>query len=101
MKLKGFFSNCDLTTLKFCEKFSVNFSVFNLKYLRIEEIKKNILVSIKDLFSILARLQSNSGLWIDDVCLSICLTSTFWLTFVFKFWNLLCFVLTLLYLFVM
>ena len=31
-------------------------------------------------------LQSNSGLWIDDVRLSV----NIWLTFVFKFWNLLC-----------
>ena len=40
----------------------------------------------------LAGLQSNSGLWIDDVRLSVrpsvCLSvrlSTFWLTFAFKF----------------
>ena len=41
----------------------------------------------------LAGLKSNSGLWIVDVHLSVhpsvCLW-TFWLTFVFKFWNLLC-----------
>ena len=38
----------------------------------------------------LARLQSNSGLWIDDVRLSVRLLSTFWLTFAFQFWNLHC-----------
>ena len=36
----------------------------------------------------LARLQSNSILWIDDVHLSVC--HPHWLTFEFKFWNLLC-----------
>ena len=37
----------------------------------------------------LAGLQSNFGLWIDDVHPSVRL-STFWLYFAFKFWNLLC-----------
>ena len=49
---------------------------------------------IKDSLQFLAGLQNNSSLWIDvshlPVRLSVCLTSTFWLTFVFKFWNLLC-----------
>ena len=42
----------------------------------------------KELFSFLAELQSNSGLWIGEVCLSVNLSvrlSTFWLTSTLKF----------------
>ena len=46
------------------------------------------IIRLKWVVRILAGLQSNSSLWIDDVCLSVRL-STFWLTFAFKFWNLL------------
>ena len=56
----------------------------------INEIKgKNwILGCLKYIIMFLAGLQSNSGLWIDDVRLSVrpsVRLSTFWLTFVFKF----------------
>ena len=40
--------------------------------------------------SFFAGLHSKSGLWIDVVRLSVRLSSIFWLTFAFMYWNLLC-----------
>ena len=66
-------------------RLSVNLHLFSVISMF---VSGTMLEFFKNFNEFLAGLQSNSGLWIDDVCPSVCPSvrlSTFWLTSAFKF----------------